>query len=187
MNAIAHSRIPAAFHALRKLQAANATARTISMRMKASLIQKEARRIRCSRYSKAISSTTLGRVGKRDVLAPSRWYSQQMNIAETTYPTIKSNRKMSCKVWWLLVSKMLSRINPVVPRRAKAMLSPLRTFSIVDTFAAKRPRCRSHRSERKERSRKMVVTQEPAMKRGLSLSAPTSEMYAIAWSFSIEG
>jgi hypothetical protein len=99
-----------------------------------------------------------------------------MKIAETTYPATKSSRKMSCKVGCLNVSKILRNINPMVPIKAKNMLSPLKTFSIVDVFAARRPRCRSHRSERNEMSRKIVVTQEPAMKRGLRLSAPTSEM-----------
>jgi hypothetical protein len=97
-------------------------------------------------------------------------------MAETTYPTINSKRKMSCSVGCLKVSKIPSNINPAVPRTANAMLRELRIFSIVDMFAAKRPRCRSHLSERKERSRKMVVTQDPAMKRGLRVSAPTSEM-----------
>jgi hypothetical protein len=99
-----------------------------------------------------------------------------MKMAETTYPTTKSNRKISCKVGCLNVSKILSSINPAVPIKAKNMLSPLRTFSIVDVFAAKRPRWRSHRSERNEISRNIVVTQAPAMKRDLRFSAPTSEI-----------
>ena len=97
-------------------------------------------------------------------------------MAEITYPAMKSNRKISCNVGCLRVSKILSNINPAVPTRAKTMLSPLKIFSILVVFAAKRPRWRSHRSERKERSWKMVVTQAPAMKRGLSFSAPTSDM-----------
>ena len=83
---------------------------------------------------------------------------------------------MSCKVGCLNVSKILRRINPAVPTRADNMLSPLRTFSVIEIFAARRPRWRSHRSDRKEMSRKIVVTQEPAMNSGLRLSAPTSEM-----------
>jgi hypothetical protein len=99
-----------------------------------------------------------------------------MKIAETTYPTMKSRRKISCRFLWCRVSKIESRIRPAVPIRAKTRLKPLRTFSIVVVFLANRPRCRSHLSERKERSRKTVVTQAPAMKSGLRVSAPTSEM-----------
>lgn len=51
MNAMAHSRTAAALSALRKLQMAKAIARAISIRMKDSLIQKEARRIMCWRKS----------------------------------------------------------------------------------------------------------------------------------------
>ena len=41
-----------------------------------------------------------------------------------------------------------------------------RTFSATPRFFANRPECRSQRSDAKERSRKTVVTQQPAMKRG---------------------
>lgn len=51
-----------------------------------------------------------------------------------------------------------------------------RIFSATPRFFAKRPVCRSQRSEAKERSRKTVVTQQPAMKSGFKPWAPTSEM-----------
>lgn len=53
---------------------------------------------------------------------------------------------------------------------------PERTFSARPKFLAKRPVCRSQRSDAKERSRKTVVTQQPAMKRGFKPWAPMSEM-----------
>lgn len=107
---------------------------------------------------------------------PRRWYSQQMKMAETTYPTMNKSRKMSCRVGCLSVSKILSKIKPAVPMIANTMDNPLRTFSVTVVFLAKRPRCRSHLSDTKAKSRKMVVTTDPAMKSGLSFSAPTSEM-----------
>jgi hypothetical protein len=63
-----------------------------------------------------------------------------------------------------------------VPTLANTRLSPLSTFSIVVVLAARRPLWRSQRSERKERSRNTVVTQDPAMKSGLRDCAPTSLM-----------
>lgn len=51
MKAMAHSSTAAALYRSLKLQAAKAMARTISTRMKSSLIQKEVRRMRCSRKS----------------------------------------------------------------------------------------------------------------------------------------
>ena len=51
-----------------------------------------------------------------------------------------------------------------------------RTFSATPRFFANRPVCRSQRSDAKERSRKTVVTQQPAMKRGFRPWAPMSEM-----------
>lgn len=56
---------------------------------------------------------------------------------------------------------------------------PDRTFSATPKFCAKRPVCRSQRSDAKERSRKTVVTQQPAIKRGFKPWAPMSEMYAM--------
>lgn len=53
---------------------------------------------------------------------------------------------------------------------------PLSTFSAMPRFLANRPVCRSHLSEAKERSRKMVVTTQPAINRGLRPWAPISEM-----------
>ena len=56
---------------------------------------------------------------------------------------------------------------------------PESIFSATPKFFAKRPVFRSHRSDAKERSRKTVVTQHPAMKRGFKRWAPISEMYAM--------
>ena len=72
---------------------------------------------------------------------------------------------------------MVSRIKPQVPTRAEMIDSVTRTFSDVPVFLANRPLCRSHLSETKARSRKMVMMQLPVMKSGLSPSAPTSEIY----------
>ena len=46
--------------------------------------------------------------------------------------------------------------------------------STAPRFLASRPLCRSHLSDRKDKSKKTVVTQQPAMKRGLSPWAPIS-------------
>ena len=51
-----------------------------------------------------------------------------------------------------------------------------RILSATPRFFANRPVCRSQRSDAKERSRKTVVTQQPAMKRGFRPWAPMSEM-----------
>jgi len=74
---------------------------------------------------------------------------------------------------------MLRQIKPTVPMTAKTIEKELRTFSLVVMFLANRPRCRSQRSDKKDRSRKAVVTTQPAMNNGFRPSAPTSEMYAM--------
>lgn len=56
---------------------------------------------------------------------------------------------------------------------------PLSIFSAIPRFLANLPVCLSHLSDAKERSRKIVVTTQPATKRGLRPWAPISEMYAI--------
>lgn len=61
---------------------------------------------------------------------------------------------------------MESKINPHVPAIAKTIENPDRIFSAVPIFFANRPVCRNHRSAAKERSRKTVVTQQPAMNKG---------------------
>ena len=71
---------------------------------------------------------------------------------------------------------MERRIRPQVPAMAKTTESAEQTFSNVPRFLARRPVWRSQRSEAKERSRKSVVTQQPAMKRGFRPWAPMSEM-----------
>lgn len=71
---------------------------------------------------------------------------------------------------------MERRMRPQVPAMAKMMDRPERTFSATPKFFAKRPVCRSQRSDAKERSRKTVVTQQPAMKRGFKPWAPMSEI-----------
>ena len=81
----------------------------------------------------------------------------------------------------------VDEISMLVPRslptyRERGVLDrPERTFSATPRFLAKRPVCRSHRSDAKERSRKTVVTQQPAMKSGFKPWAPISEMKAIRW------
>ncbi len=74
---------------------------------------------------------------------------------------------------------MLRSINPTVPTTAKTSDRQDSTVSTFVTFLASSPRCRSHLSAKKARSRKTVVTQQPAVKRGLRLSAPTSDIYAM--------
>lgn len=72
-------------------------------------------------------------------------------------------------------------------RIGKSVLDrPERTFSATPKFFAKRPVCRNQRSDAKERSRKTVVTQQPAMKRGCKPWAPISEIYAMCWLSLIE-
>jgi hypothetical protein len=73
-----------------------------------------------------------------------------------------------------------------VPTKAKIIERMDRIFSVSVMFFVRRPRCRSQRSDAKDRSRNTVVTTDPAMKRGLRSSAPTSEMYAIDWYAPIE-
>jgi hypothetical protein len=62
---------------------------------------------------------------------------------------------------------------------AQAMLKPERIFCDVYVLRDSRPVWRNQRSATKAKSRKTVVTVQPAMKSGLSPKAPTSEMYAI--------
>ena len=56
------------------------------------------------------------------------------------------------------------------------LASPLRTFSPVRRFLAKRPVCLNHRSDAKERSRNMVVITAPVMKSGFRPVAPMSDI-----------
>ena len=69
----------------------------------------------------------------------------------------------------LKITRELSQVEDVLDRAE-------RTFSATPRFLANRPVCRSQRSDAKERSRKTVVTQQPAMKRGFRPWAPMSEM-----------
>ena len=71
---------------------------------------------------------------------------------------------------------MERRISPAVPATAKTTERAEQTFSAVPRFLARRPVWRSQRSEAKERSRKTVVTQQPAMKSGLRPWAPMSDI-----------
>ncbi len=151
-------------------------ARQTSTMMKTSLIQKEARRTRCCRKSIKDVKRCFEDDGKGDIRIPRRWYSQQINIAETTYPTMKSKSITSCTRGYRAVSNMLSKIKPQVPTIANMIERVARIFSPRVVFLANRPLCRSHRSERNDKSRKTVVTADPAMKRGLRFEAPTAEM-----------
>lgn len=49
-------------------------------------------------------------------------------------------------------------------------------LSTALVFLAKRPVCRKYLSAAKDRSRKTVVTQQPAMKRGFNPCAPMSDI-----------
>ncbi len=60
------------------------------------------------------------------------------------------------------------RIKPQVPPMAKKMDKADSPFSAFPMFLASLPVCRSHLSAANERSRKMVVTDAPAMKSGWS-------------------
>jgi hypothetical protein len=116
---------------------------------------------------------------KGNVRIPKRWYSQHTKIAEMTYPAINRRRKMSWRVLCLSVSKIDRSIKPAVPIAANTKLRP-DTILPVLLNASRRPRCRSKRSERKDRSRNIVVTQAPAMNRGLRDSAATAEIAQLA-------
>ena len=74
------------------------------------------------------------------------------------------------------MSNIERRISPAVPAMAKTMESAESDLSTMPVFLAKRPVCRKYRSAAKDKSRKIVVTQQPAMKRGFNPSAPMSEM-----------
>jgi uncharacterized radical SAM superfamily protein len=89
---------------------------------------------------------------------------------------MKSAKKVLCSLLYLPVLKMDKQIRPTVPTVAKIMERPLRTFSMRVVLGARRPRCRSHRSERNAASRKIEVKTQPTMKRGWRRSAPTFEM-----------
>lgn len=77
------------------------------------------------------------------------------------------------------MSKIESRIKPAAPAMANMMENTESTFCVMDVFGARRPVCRSQRSEINPRSRKIVVMTLPVMKRGLIPKAPTSEIYAM--------
>jgi len=97
-------------------------------------------------------------------------------MAERTYPTINNSRNTLCKFGCLAVSKMLSKINPAVPRMANAIVRPPKTLWPRDVLGTRRPRCRNQRSAANDRSRNTVVSTQPVMNRGLRLLAPTSLM-----------
>jgi hypothetical protein len=74
---------------------------------------------------------------------------------------------------------MDSIIKPTVPMMANTMLKPENTFSPTVVLGTRRPLCRNHQSEAKERSRKMVVMTQPAMKSGFISCAPMLLMKGI--------
>lgn len=87
-------------------------------------------------------------------------------------PQVPATAKMTVMInqhEWIPVSALMEMGRSVLDR-------PERTFSATPKFFAKRPVCRSQRSDAKERSRKTVVTQHPAMKRGFKPWAPMSEI-----------
>ena len=56
----------------------------------------------------------------------------------------------------------------VMVQRKIVLDRPLSIFSAMPRFLARRPVCRSHRSEAKLKSRKTVVTVQPAMNNGFN-------------------
>ena len=157
-RAITHSAIAATFLAL-MLHTPKTMANAISVKMNINLIQNDTLKTVCCRY-----------------LTPNRWYSAQRKIAASTYPTMKHARNLSCVRGKFLVSKIDKQISPIVPANAASMANADNNFSPQCVLGTSTPRCRSHRSAAKERSRKSVVTQDPTIKRGLSCVAPTSEL-----------
>ena len=106
---------------------------------------------------------------------------------------MKSRRNPSWRCGYLNVSKIERRMSPAVPAIPKMteddsqrsywtnkktadniLARAERNFSALVVLRSNLPECRNHRSAANERSRKTVVTQEPAMKSGLSPSAPIS-------------
>jgi hypothetical protein len=72
------------------------------------------------------------------------------------------------------VSKIVNNINPRVPTKPKNIDKADKIFWPFVVFLTIRPECLSHRSERRDASRNIVVTQDPVMNSGFSISAPTS-------------
>ena len=74
------------------------------------------------------------------------------------------------------MSNIERQINPTVPTMAAIMANAESTFSLQCVFGTSAPLCLNHLSAAKERSRKIVVIHDPAMNRGLSSVAPTSDL-----------
>ena len=85
--------------------------------------------------------------------------------------------KPSCIFGWRSVSKTASRIRPAAPAIAKKMERIAHVLSNLPLFEANWLECRSHRSERKAKSRKTTVTTLPPTNSGFKCCAPTSEIY----------
>lgn len=94
---------------------------------------------------------------------------------------MKTTRSTSCAVWWCTTSKMDRRIRPNAPMTAKMMAQIDSDFWTQEVLCARRPLCLSHLSAMKTTSNTTTQTVEPAIKRGCSPWAPTSEIYAIFW------
>ena len=101
--------------------------------------------------------------------------STQRDITFQTHINIIKNP--SCRLLYRLVSKIDKRINPRAPAKAKKSDSMAHVLSKSPLFGTSWPACRSHRSDRKARSRKTTVMTLPVMNSGFAPSAPTSEMY----------
>jgi len=173
-----HSTTAAALCSLSSLRTPKAIARLTSIIMKRSLIQKEARITRYSRW-----------------WIPRRWYSQQMHIAETIYPTLridyptslliyrkcsetykKTIKQASCARWWFTLSKRVRIIRPTAPATAARIERIDNDFWSQEVFSGRRPRWRSQRSAMSTKSKVTTLTVPIAINIGLALCAPMSEM-----------
>lgn len=85
------------------------------------------------------------------------------------------------------MSKIDRRINPTAPATAKNRERIAQALSNFPLLGANWPACRSHRSEKKARSRNTTVITLPVMKSGFNPCAPTSEMYLLSCVFVLVG
>lgn len=92
---------------------------------------------------------------------------------------MKRARHPLCWSGYLTVSKTDKRINPIPPHSENTMEIMAKVLSVLPLFLASWPLCLSHLSDINERLKNTDVTEQPAIKRGFNLWAPTSEMYAI--------
>ena len=89
---------------------------------------------------------------------------------------MNSSKKESCRCLWCSVSKIVSRMRPTAPAMAAIIAQMERIFWAQDVLCASLPVCRSQRSVTKPRVKTTTVVVPIAMKRGLRLVAPTSDI-----------